>query len=348
MPIKHIQTKIQNVRFIQPIYPKFGSIGMGKMAVSQKSGNPYPTETPHYVFSFEQGYEDLAPFVSQLYGNEPMSLDVVFMPMTNDTNPLERFMPNSMQAWTKSKFDPNKRTLTVECDGENVMRVFDYQTKRHVWQPEHACGYDDKKGECAHGCKPTARLRLGLPALYQELGVKGYFEMTLHGVDSIKNLLVALGQAKNNIGDVVWRMTRAPKTISYTDSKDQKVKERTYHPIASIKVIGAHAETPMITSTPRPALADVNTSSDYDDSGVYEDDNTPPLPELTPVPVPTQSLAQLVVAYIHDKGYTHVQASDVLTVLGYTSWDDLRERWHGERTQRAIAEEFIQYTTQAF
>lgn len=331
-------------QFIRPIYPQWGNIGMGQMQVSSK-GNSYPTETPHFVFKLNAGYEDLQPIIARLYGEQPMSLDMAFLQIVYHQNPVEAFMPNSMQAWAKSKHDPNKRTLTIECDSETVIRVFDYQTKKHIYEPNHKCGWDGKA--CQHGCKPTARLRVVLPALVNEVDMVGYFEMTLHGLDSIRAMLGAFRQLDNNIGTSILRITRTPKTMTYTDPQDGKTKERKFHPISSAVLIGQY-EGIMLGSgnvvsgqlpAPQPRHDDVNTGSDYTDDDYQDDSEDVP---MSPPPAPEKpTLEQVTIRYLYDKGY-QVTSANILDLLGYETWDELYNTWQGKCTPKTVGDKYIQ------
>jgi hypothetical protein len=289
------------------------------------------------VFKLADGYNDISSIIHNLYGEKPMSLDMAFLPIAIDPDPIETYMPNSMQAWAKSKIDPDKRTLMVECDSQTVIRVFDTQTKKHVYDPPQTCGWDGKA--CTNGCRPTARLRVVLPALVNEVSVIGYFEMTLHGLDSIRTMLSAFHQLGDRIGTSILRVSREPKTMTFTDPKDGKVKERQFHPITRVVlighydglVLGAGASEHQLP-TPRTETR-VNTSS-HDD-----------LPKSLTTPTETANkptLDELTIRYLHEQGYTDITSNHVLDVLGYNSWYELYSTWDGKCTPITVGDRFLQ------
>lgn len=438
MAILYIQNQVNNRQFITPPYPNWGNIGKGKIAVSQKTGKPYPTETPHFNFTFAQGYEDLAPFVARLYGQEPMSLDVIVLQMRNTFDPskgetvVDLFAPSSMQAWAKSKYDGDKRTLMTECDSHTVTRVFNPETKRHDYNPAVQCGFDPKPGECNKGCKATMRFLVVLPDLCREVGAMGYFTLTVHGKDDIKDVTSKFMQVGDGIGNLTWRFNRVPKTVRFVE--DGKQKEKIHHPVnieALIRLGGGmdNLIAQLIgnpTQADAPRLADTHYRTDeYEvsyggavnphiedkltnpalwteqeeqsigrmvmDYLIENYQNVPPQPtdiftefgwvtswkqlsdklkstgvpnsvqgignaiahkmgykliETAPPPAPRPpanvSIADAVISVLAEEhGQNDVQSSDILHLFGVESWDELGQKWTGERTARALATEYM-------
>lgn len=353
--IEFIEESIQRRKFVTPIYSNWGNIGKGKMAVSAKSGNPYPIETPHYNFTLKAGFEDLGRTIVELYGSEPMSLDFVIEPMmTEESLPLipnttqkdyvAMYMPNYMQAWAKSQYG-DKRTMMIECTSKDVVRVFNPQTKRHDYatpeQPLTAvCGFDPKTNKCNKGCVPTARLFVILPALCKEVGAIGYFTMTIHGKDDLKGMIPKLRVAGKSIGSFVWRFNRVKKMTIFPDEKDGgKLKEKEHYPIeikALIPFNGVGSLLPQLQAPTAPALP----PSTMPQSGGYGDDNPldyedmiideltktiPPLPypkELPPKPTtqgneqfPTKGLAMAIIRSLREHHRAHSEGVGITDIL---------------------------------
>ena len=339
MPIKHIQTRLSNRQFNRPPFPEWGNIGKGTKATAQ-SGKLYPVETPHYNFTYNAGFEDLAPYITSLYGDKPMILDVFLYAMKADDNPVERVMPTSMQSWAQSKHDPNKRTLMYECDGEVISRVWNNTSKQHDRNPTSPCGYDPDTRTCKHGCKETARLFVILPALCETVGTLGYFTMTLHGTTDIMNLSSVFTTMGERVTECLWRFERVQATTRYPDATGA-MKERQHYPIqASVlnmqgglgAMLGAMTNAPQIADS----NADVNnragllTGGDVfplgsdipDDMGytgvVYEEYEQP-----TPQPAPQPNNASSTLATV--LSITGATESQVLEVLGFRTWDNLKQ-----------------------
>lgn len=337
MAILYIQNQVNNRQFITPPYPNWGNIGKGKIAVSQKTGKPYPTETPHFNFTFGAGYEDLAPFVTRLYGQEPMSLDVIVLQMRNTVDSskgetiVDLFAPSSMQAWAKSKYDNDKRTLMTECDSHTVSRVFNPETKRHDYNPAVPCGFDPKTGECNNGCKATMRFLVVLPDLCREVGAMGYFTLTVHGKDDIKDVTSKFMQVGEGIGNITWRFNRVKKTAKFIENGQPK--EKTHYPVnvESLIRLGGGVNNLIAQLTggdDTPRLANVNYRAD----GVMssENDFTPPnmsdVIKGEGVRVYTDESVKLVMATVNAT-YPNVDDTSVLQTLGFESWGALRTGW---------------------
>jgi len=371
MTIKYIERRVAQATFIKPIEPEWGGIGKGRMETA-KSGKLYPTETPHFNFRFTHGNEDLAPIVKEIYGDAPMSLDLMVLAVTTHTDPIERYMPNSMQLWAKSQYD-DKRTLMLECDSETVTRAWNAGTKRHDYAPDMPCGFDSTTNKCSKGCKPTARLLVVLPALCQAVQAIGYFSLTIHGNDDIKDIISKFGRAGEHIPLITWRFNRVPKTASFPDEKDNgKMKERIHHPIqieALNRYGGVNGLVNALVSgnqTTAPALPPVTMtqSGGYDDSVEYEeaplyfDEELANTPAPTPKPTTqgneqfsTKGLAMAIIRSLREHHRAHsegVGITDILNTLGSNDLEDLGKAWERQfptLTQdgfaKVIADEFV-------
>lgn len=333
MTIKFLQNRLNNRQFLTPPYPHWGSIGKGKMALS-KNNTLYPTETSYFNFTLNAGFEDLAPAITSLYGHEPLSLDVLVLPMRSTYDPakgetpVDCFAPSSMQAWAKAKGNDLPKLMT-ECDSHTVIRVFDTAEKRHIQNPNTPCGFNHETGQCAKGCKATMRFFIILPDLCRAVQAMGYFTLTVHGKDDITDVMSKFGQMGEGIGDVTWRFSRSPKKITFTDTDGTK-KEKTHYPISVSALIqlgggmsnllahlmggGNGQNTAQLTSGDEIRF-DVNFSADD------ELDDEAPEPKTY-----TDESVRMVMGYVWDGGH-HVKDTDVLRELGFKTWADLRSGW---------------------
>jgi len=65
-------------------------------------------------------------------------------------------------------------------------------------------------------------------------------------------------------------------------------------------------------------------------------------PPPAPRPPANVSIAQAVITVLADEhGQTDVQSSDILHMFEVESWDELSQKWTGERTARALATEYM-------
>jgi hypothetical protein len=299
--------------------------------------------------------------VKEIYGDAPMSLDLMVLAVTTHADPIERYMPNSMQLWAKSQYD-DKRTLMLECDSETVTRVHNATTKRHEYAPNVICGFDPKTSKCSRGCKPTARLLVVLPALCQAVQAIGYFSLTIHGNDDIKDIISKFGRAGENIPYITWRFNRVPKTATFPDEKDNgKIKERVHHPI-QIEALNRYGGVVSLVNslasgntTNAPALPSVTARVDvyegdgYDEDVPYFDEGLAPIEPPAPVKTDNKQLALAIIQDLRKFHRAHsegIQISDILMTLGFTDIDDLVMSWDEKypntpKSTKNVVDEFV-------
>lgn len=321
-------------------FPVIGKISKGD-EVPTKSGNATrPIDLDYFRFQFAEGYEELAPTVVSIYGDKPRAIEVLLMPVFNHDDAIEMFFPHSMQTW-------NATRLIIECDGEHTTRVWDDKTQQYDRAP-HACQLQ-ADGVCKAGCKWTGRLKVMLPHLVPIVGFHA-FTLTTHGKKDIEQIVGALEfvTARNlPIDSIRWSMLRTPARSQFKDANG-KMQTRDYYPVSLVMVGVNESLFGNPTQSDAPRLADTHYRADddvpyggmlenpYDEGVVIESASQP-------APVPANvSIAQAVIAVLaKEHGQNDVQSSDILHLFGVESWDELGQKWTGERTARALATEYM-------
>lgn len=352
--IKYIQTKL-NQGHIAPPFPQWGTIGKGTKV--EKQGKSYPAETPHFNFNIRAGLEFLSSSIHQLYGEKPMQFEALIYPQTNSSSVTEALIPSSMQVWAGSKFDPAKRTLMTECDGETVLRKFDSQTKQYIKGID--CGFDHKTRQCSHGCKPTCKLVLILPELCKMVGQIGYFTMTLHSWGDILSITKTINHVGNEAGACLWRFLRQQATARYID--DNGAHERKHYPVKIVLVRGGLFLNEMLQAP--IANAQMLVSGELNDEGEQHSITSLSVTDVdSELPIETdvnhgshaqassprtgtesdnEHLINMVCDYLLSKYNISTTKTDVLSVLGYRNTQELIDNWDAERTVGAVAERFV-------
>ena len=177
--------------------PRLNKIRLGKKAVSKKTGNEYPIETPYFV---------VPPEVAKIYGEEPTEIDVM-LPVEDE----EIIFPQAYVWYGKSK--------GPKCigNGEQAMRV----NENGDFEPRECPCEKLEEGECNR----SAHLMVLLP----RVNLGGIFQISTASYHTIVDINSGIDYIRALIGRVAMVPCKLKRIPRETHGSGRKETHYTLH-----------------------------------------------------------------------------------------------------------------------